>query len=292
MNDNVLDYIRKTCGDEPGDLTVVNGGLTLAGKYKVTFGGKKWMAKLVSGDHNRLLWYRELDRRATDRMANPTLHKLFDDGMLCLMYEWVDGVGLDSILSGATPDEALAYGKQAAEILLDLHRDSFEHPAPSKIKERILSVCETVERLGLTFPGHDECCAFLRREAENHCFKKVSFVHKDVRPENFIVSDGKLYLIDFDNGSLGDPASDFVYLTTMGAPEHRLFSRAFTERYLQSADLPSFWQDNLLYSSLQVAEYAIWKWNTKGRQVYYQAENLMQQYDDLTSYKPRWWDTL
>ena len=248
------------------------------------------MVKHLPGDSKRDTWYRELSRRASARMAAPKMQRLFEDGTQCLISPWIQGESLEIKLASATAAETRAYAAHAAELLSELHGNTVEYPVHAqRLTEKILTACEQVEALGLTFPGHEICCAFLRREAEAHKPLRVSFVHNDVRPENFIVSKGQLYLIDFDNGGLGERASDFPYLTTIVRPEHQIFSKELTEIYLQQTDTTTFWENNLFYSALKVVDYAIWKWNTKGRQVYYQAENLMQQYDRLTSLIPRWW---
>lgn len=290
MEQGHMEYITQTVGQPPESVEPVSGGLTLVGKYKVTVHGRDWMVKIVPGNANREMWYEALKQRADDRMANPKQFKRFEDGTLCLFAPWIVGDSLETILVNATASEVQAYGKQASELLKKLHSDPIEFPAAGQsMLKRINTACEQVEALKLTFPGHEKCCEFLRQAGEEHVFGKVSILHKDIRPENLIVLNGQLHLIDFENGGVGEPAEDFAYLMTMGRPEHRAFSRALTEYYLQGQDAEKFWQDNLLYSTLQVVEYAIWKWHRKGRQVYHQAKNLMNQYDDLTAGIPKWW---
>ena len=290
----ILAYIRQTAREEPSHLIPVSGGLTAAGKYRVTLKGRDWMVKLMPGEAKRDMWYGELNKRAGDQIANPKMHRLFEDGTMCLLAPWITGKSLEAHLAEATPQESRAFAKQAAKILLQLHQDPIELPGfAQKLSQRLLAICDQVEAYGLVFPGRDACCALLRREAETRHPHKISFVHKDVRPENFIVSDGLLYLIDLDNGSLGEWAEDFPYLTTMVRPEHMVFSKALIETYLLEAqDAQSFWQDNLLYSTVQVVEYAIWKWQTKQRQMMIQGNNLLKQYDGLTSLIPHWWETV
>lgn len=288
--EQILKYIRQTADAEPQDLIPISGGLSATEKYRVTIGGQKWMAKITAGSAKREAWYRKLSERSNDQLATPRMHKLFDDGNMCLLSPWIEGESLEEKLKDTTHCKLIDYAVQSANILLHLHKESFEYPDYSQLlTNRILSACAQVDKLGLTFPGHRECCSFLLDAAKTHKAEHICFVHQDIRPENFIVNGERLVLIDFENGSLGERAADFAYLTTMGNPEHRAFARVLIDSYLQSVDSRSFWQDNLLYSALQVVEYAVWKWQNKGRQMHLQAENMMRQYDNLKSVQPRWW---
>lgn len=284
-------YICRTAGMEPEAVSAVCGGLSAADKFRVRLRGEDWMVKIVPGTPIREMWYRELDRRASDTMAVPRMYKLFEDGMLCLISPWIEGESLEACLKAASREQLEDYGRQAAQILLTLHQLPFDYPAyASQLSARVNSACDQVEQLELTFPGHEKICAYLRETISSYSADHVCFVHKDVRPENFIVRGGRLYLIDFDNGSLGERAADFSYLTTMGGEQFYPFSREVLRTYLAEADDVAFWEKNLLYSTLQMVEYAIWKYKVKGKQVKLQAENLCAQYDWFSRMIPAWWN--
>ena len=287
----IEELIRQTAGELPESLSPVSGGLSSADKFKARLNGQEWMVKILPGNAVRDLWYRELAIRSDDRMACPKMHRLFDDGTLCLLSPWIDGESLETKLLRGSQDDLQRFGSQAAQILLKLHQIPFAYPAYTKqLRERINRVCTQVEELRLTFPQHEQCCAYLRSTAETYTASHICFVHKDVRPENFVVKDDQLYLIDFDNGSLGERAADFSYLTTMGGERFFPFSRVVLQTYLDEAEDDMFWEKNLLYSTLQMVEYAIWKYQAKGKQVRLQAENLCAQYDCFTSRVPAWWN--
>lgn len=286
----ILDYVCQTAGSVPEELVPVDGGLSKADKYKALLNGREWMVKVVPGTPVRDLWYRELDNRSNDQMANPKMHKLFDDGTLCLLSPWIPGKSLESCLKCAKAEQVEDYGMQAAQILLHLHEIPYSYPEyKQRLSDRVNMACCQVENIGLKFTGHQQCCEFLKK-AINVNFDQVCFVHRDIRPENFIVHDERLHLIDFDNGSLGERATDFSYLTTMGYEEHRAFAKAVIRQYLAAVDSTDFWQKNLFYSTLQVVEYAIWKYQNKGRQMRLQAENLLEQYDNFRQLIPYWWN--
>lgn len=286
----ILEYIRQTAGEEPEYLKPVSGGLSNAEKYKTKVLGSEWMVKIIDGTPVREMWYHELNNRSDDTMANPKMYRLFPDGKLCLLAPWIAGESLEKKLETATNQEIKDYAVQAANILLNLHKLRFDYPAYElSLKKRTEDAITAIKTIPLTFPGYEECCDYLQKAIQSREVKHLCFVHRDVRPENFIVKDGKLHLIDFDNGSLGERASDFTYITTMVREDHRAFSRMVIKTYLEKAESEDFWQENLLYSTLQVVEYAIWKWNIKGRQVCLQAENLLNQYSTFKTLIPLWY---
>lgn len=286
---DIIERIYQTAGEKPGAVTPVSGGLSSADKFKVHVHGRDWMVKVLPGTPIRSRWYQELANRCDDRMACPKMHRLFDDGMLCLLSPWITGESLEERLLKGNEADLQRFGRQAAEILLKLHQIPFPYEAyPDQLRKRINAACDQAEQLQLTFPLHKECCAFLRGSMEQYTAPHVCFVHRDVRPENFVICDEQLYLIDFENGSLGERATDFSYLTTMGGERFFPFSRVVLHHYLQQGDDGTFWEKNLLYSTLQLVEYAIWKYKAKGKQVKLQAENLATQYASLERTKPLW----
>lgn len=287
----IENLIMQTAGEQPDSLTPISGGLSSADKFRVRLGAQDWMVKVLPGNAIRDLWYRELAACSDDRMACPKMHHLFEDGTLCLMSPWIEGENLETRLLRGNIEDLRCFGEQAANILLNLHQTPFAYPAYTKqFQNRVYRACTQVEELHLTFPQHEQCCDYLRNSVENYTASHVCFVHKDVRPENFVVKEEQLYLIDFDNGDLGERATDFSYLTTMGGEQFYPFSKEVLRTYLAEIDAGAFWEKNLLYSTLQVVEYAIWKYHVKGKQVNLQAENLCAQYDRFTKIMPAWWD--
>ena len=294
MNEiNVLEYITQTANATPKYIEPVRGGLTKVVKCKTEICGQAFMVKILPGNPTRDLWYAELNKRSNNQMANPKMHKLFSDGTLCLLSPWIEGECLEKQLQFAGKKQIDEYTAQAAHLLLQLHNIPVDYPAyQDNLNKRIKSLCSKVENNSLSFPGKEVICNYLLNETEKHTADHVCLVHRDIRPENFVVKDKNIYLIDFDNGSLGERASDFPYLTTMVWPEHYVFANKLIEIYLSKIDADYFWQTNLLYSAIQLVDYAIWKWETKQKQVFIQADNFMKQYKGLTSNIPAWLDDL
>lgn len=284
-----IDRIRQTAGSDPEQIESVSGGLSAADKFKVRCIGADWMAKFVPGTPLRLRWYQELENRSSDQMANPKHFRLFEDGTLCLLSPWIEGTSLQEHLSSAEPEMLCSYGEQAAQILLQLHRVPFDYPScTQQLQQRVIHACSLAQKLGLRFPHREEICRYLADAANRFEIVRPCFVHKDIRPENFIVHENRVYLIDFDNGGLGEPAADFSYLTTMGGADQFPFAGEVLKSYLPQADAGDFWEKNLFYSTLQVLEYGIWKYQSRGRQMRLQAENLWELYNGLTECIPAW----
>lgn len=283
------EQLRLTAGGEPVKVAPVSGGLSASDKFKVRVDGTDWMAKFTPGTPLRLRWYQELEDRSSEQMANAKRFRLFEDGTLCLLSPWIEGESLQDRLRTAGPEMLPLYGQQAAEILLQLHRVPFDYPGyAQQLRQRVASACAQSRELDLSFPHREEICKYLEKETARYETGHLCFVHKDIRPENFIVREDRLYLIDFDNGGLGEPATDFSYLTTMGGTEQFPFAGEVLKAYLSQVDNGDFWEKNLFYSTLQVLEYGIWKFRSRGRQMRLQAENLWEQYAGLTECVPAW----
>lgn len=287
---NITDIIEQTARAKLEALTAVDGGVSDAKKYKAVINGRPWMVKIMSGTPIKCVVYKEFAKLNCCQLAVAEMFHLFEDGTLCLIAPWIDGEGLDVALTHADEELIKDYGAQTADILKKLHSAEITYPEyHSRLTMRIENACRKVEALGLNFPMHKECVQFLREEISHCSTDKITLVHRDIRPENFIVSDGKLYLIDFDNGGPADAFCDFVYLTTMLHTEHQPFARQVLNSYFNQSPPADFWHKNLIYSTLQVMEYAIWKYELKGRQMRLQAENLILQYDGFKSTIPHWW---
>lgn len=293
VSQEVYEIISQTAKSKIETLDNVTGGLSDAIKYKAKINGDFWMVKIFDGTPLRLAWYKELSKLSGGALAVPEMCQLFNENKLCLITPWIEGESLEKKLVTATKSEIANYGVQAADILNTLHSVLIsDNSYIERLINRVNNVCKTVEEMNLTFPKRDDCCQFIKNSIKEYAAEDICLVHRDIRPENFIVNNGKLFLFDFDNGGIGEAASDFAYLTTMGAKEHLVFSKEVLSNYLSDNNKQVFWDKNLFYSTLQVMEYAIWKWQIKGKQVYFQADNLIKQYNDFKSNIPAWWKVI
>ncbi len=287
--DETIALVKKIVGGRVDGIIAVKGGVSGAKTYRAKIEGKEWMVKVLPSGNYRLEWYNQLALRATEKMANPK-YLGEEKGNLCLISPWINGENLEEKLDSLSLSQVDKLGREGGEILSSLHQKEIDYPLYQKaVKDKVCCLINKVNEYGLSFPGKKDCVEFLQKKIKEECKGKIYLTHRDVRPENFILNEKGLYLIDFENGSVGERGSDFVYCTTMGKPEHRRFYHALIEEYLTRVDYKEFWKDNLFYSTMQLLEYAVWKWENREKQVKEQAENLIYQYDNFTSIIPAWW---
>ena len=294
MTNDLQERLTQMVSNSVNILFPVDQGLSGCSKFKVEMDNRYWMAKIFHSTSNRVLWYKELGKLQGGKLAVPEVVRFSADGVLCLLTPWIDGTGLEDALQevGNTGIEIKSYAVQAANLIKELHRKKFPMTADDckkRLMHRIDCACKEAERLKLAFPHVLESIQFLRKAGLERACDDMCFVHMDIRPENFILQNGQLYLIDFDNGGLGESVSDFVYLTTMGPGTHHSFTYYLLNSYWGESIPSEFWEGNLVYSTLQMVEYAIWKYNNRGKQVLHQANNIWNQYDGFTSSVPLWW---
>lgn len=289
-NEKKIDrYIYSAFKAHARAIEEIKAGCSEAEKYKVKIDNKLWMLKIVKGTSLREMWYRELAKYRGENLIPPKYFHHFNDDVLCLFTPWKEGVILEEYLKSASHSEIENLGKQAANMLLKLHRPKYFFPRYKEhIEQRVEKICDDIKKYSLEFPGNLLCCNFMLDYLKNYSVDSVRLVHRDIRPENFIVSNGNLMLIDFENGGIGEYVEDFSYLTTIIPPEHYNFSEIVLKNYLENINQEEFWNKNMFFSTLKVAEYAVWKFKRSGRQMKYQAENLMKQYNCFSSVYPEW----
>ena len=268
----------------------ITDGCSGALKYKVSFNGQAWMAKVIKISPDRIQWYQGLAEIREPGLAIPDIYTMPDTSKVLILAPWVSGVRLDSVLGFSDPSVSAKYGRLAALLLKRLHHKSvMDSGYPDRLKARVDRLCSVVMQYELSFPARDVCMDFVKTYVKYIHPMRIAYLHRDIRPENFIVCENTISLIDFDNGSVGESEADFVYLTTMGESKHRAFAKSLILNYLDGCVTNEFWEKNLFYSTLQVMEYAVWKWEVKQKQMLLQAQNLLLQYDCFQSIEPLWW---
>ena len=283
------DVLSAVFGSPARIVREVSGGLSGAKKLVVEHGGRLWMTKIVEGEAGRIPFYEALSRIDCDLLAAPRYFSALPDGGLCVASPWIKGVSLESALHDGTGIDGRLAAADVARAMKLLHELAIPFPGfKERVSSAVSKLCDEAEREGIGFSRQGEILAFLAEEVQVINWWNPCLIHGDVRPENFIVCDGRARLIDFENGSLGEAEEDFVYLLLMGPHEFRPFAWEAIRQYgVELAD-EAFWSKLRFYGALKVTEYALWKWRSGRGAARLQPEGLYCQYEGFARLIPTW----
>ena len=269
-------------------LREVSGGLSGASKFLVEHEGSLWMAKLIEGGAGRLPFYEALSKVRCGLLASPRYYSTYLDNALCVMSPWIEGPSLEDLLRNGNSDRE-TYASDVASSMRCLHQVQISFPGyGERVGARIKELCDEIDNQQIAFPYQRETLSYLRGAASDFDTWKPCLVHGDVRPENFIVQDGRAVLIDFENGRLGGAEEDFAYLMLIGPDELRPFSKQVTKRYGVDLSDEEFWSKVRMYGTLKVVEYVLWKWGCRHKIAQLQPSNLYHQYHGFERSVPMW----
>lgn len=186
------------------------GGLTNE-NFKVTIGGNHYALR-VAGKGTAAMINRPAEDNNAHLMATAGINpELF-------YYDPVTGDKIDKYIDGKTlhvPDfatsEADNYIKMIARTLDEVHNSSKEFKGKFDFIEEFYSYVRLIEKNSIkVYDGHD---AVMAKMAEIQAIleknpRRQTPTHNDPLPENWIVKDDRIYLIDWEYGGIGDPIMD------------------------------------------------------------------------------------
>ena len=214
-----VDYMHEMIAKVPGfkdkaikNIEVLPGGLT-NDNYKVTIGDTDYAVRVAGKGTAEYI-----NRPAEDN--NATIMAKADINPELFYYDPATGDKIDLYIDGITlhaPDfhskEADTYLTMVAETLNKLHKT--EEPFIGKFDffEEVHSYLDIMEKNDMKiYDGHDDVMKKFTEIkeilAENP--RPQTPTHNDPLPENWIVKDGRVYLIDWEYGGIGDPLMDLA----------------------------------------------------------------------------------
>lgn len=280
-------------GIELDGYTPINEGLSPAKKYHVWAGEKQYLLKITPEALNLQKYkvLREMYFAGIPVVAAINWKFYVEDKMTVLVYNWIPGKNLDAILEKCSESEKQYYGRKTAELIKQMHlfdiNEFVEKKNPYALFVRY-NFC--LMRYRANFPYMREINKYIKKRKRiwKHC-ERLAFTHQDLRPENILVHQDQLYLIDFETASFADPYSDFVFFVSM-QPNYQLeYSYALINAYFENTIPEDFWQWTFFYGAMAVQKYAIWKYRVKRKKVKLQAIHFYELYSGLTSVIPVFW---
>jgi len=262
--------------------------------YRVITSEGRWIAKLFPEKPQMAEWYALVNALKQPHLACAIRCNPVGDREICTIANWIEGVSLEDYLS-AHPEEMTTLGAQAARLVKILHGTLLDEAAfgirfNEILKRKIWNTLEQVERKSVSLPYYEQFREYLLASQTYINPGPITLVHNDLRPVNFIVNGKEVFLVDFENGGIGEYVQDFVTLTTTTPPAFYPFSHGFLTEYMSDGIPEGFFEKNLFYSVLHVLREAAWsKTNSQWAVISRKCENLYCLYDNLSCAVPRWY---
>lgn len=191
-------------------IEILPGGLTNE-NFKVTIGGKDYALRVAGKGTAEMI-----DRPAEDNNA----HLMAADGINpeLFYYDPATGDKIDKYIDGKTltipdfqTDKADEYIKMIAKTLYRVHNGESKFIGKFDFLDEFDSYLKLIEKNNIkVYDGHAEVLEMMGtvRSALEKSPRRQTPTHNDPLPENWIVKDGKIYLIDWEYGGIGDPIMD------------------------------------------------------------------------------------
>lgn len=288
-------------------LSAIGGGLSEDIKVKASCEGREYIVKVIEGhaEHHtykpdRAVWYQVLGRirRGNPGVLGPVWYGAAREHVVTVT-EWIKGEQLNEYFV-SNPETMVRYGKAVGTLLYELHHQEFVRQmiTAKKVKAadkncRVMdALLQEIHEHDIVFSGMDQAAAYLEANQGVISEERAGIVHNDIRPENFLLADGQIYIYDFDSGTINDCFADFTYLSAMSQAYYRPFSYAVIMSYFQEAVPMEFWRANLWFCIIKLFDYAVYKYRKKGKMIVNQAENFRETFDDYKNAVPGWWQDM
>ena len=234
----------------------ISRGKSGARCYKVTTSKGSWIAKLIPEKTMMEAWCALVGELCQPRLVCAKFCKSVEDGEVCTIAEWIDGECLENYLQ-AHPSEAGGLGAQAAELVKLLHHKQLNQSAlgiqyHTILEKKIMGTIDQIDSMNISLPYYETFRDYLMSAVDTIIPGPLTVVHNDIRPENFIINKNGLFLIDFENGGIGEYVQDLAALMITTPPAFYSFSAGFFARYMQHGVPEDFYQKNLLYSVIYI----------------------------------------
>ena len=214
-----MDYMREMIAKIPAfkdqpivDVEVLPGGLT-NDNYKVTINDTAYAVRVAGKGTAEYI-----NRPAEDN--NASIMAKADINPELFYYDPATGDKIDLYIDGKTlhihdfhEEDADTYLTMVAETFNKLHHTKEQFIGKFDFFEEVHSYLDIMAKNNLeNYEGHDEVMAnFVEiKEILAQNPRPQTPTHNDPLPENWIVKDGRVFLIDWEYGGIGDPLMDLA----------------------------------------------------------------------------------
>ncbi len=226
-------------------------------------------------------------------MCRPIECGVCSEGVYMLL-GWIDGVDAEDIIPTLSDRRQYDYGFEAGRILRNIH----SVPAPDNTPDwdirfnlKIDRKLRAYKECPLKYDSDQLFIDFI--ENSRHLIKDrpQCYQHGDYHTGNFMISDGKLFVIDFDRNDFGDPWEEFNRIVWC-AQISPLFASGMVNGYFDSNVPQEFWGLLALYISantLSSLPWAIPFGENEIQTMRRQADEILCWYCNMTQTIPTWY---
>ena len=216
-----------------------------------------------------------------------------DEGVYSLQ-TWINGEDAEELIPALPLAEQYELGLRAGRIIRKIH----SIPAPcgisdwgEKFSAKIDRKRKMYEDCPLKFEGGEHFIRYIEENRHLIFGRPQSFQHGDFHIGNMMLSEGELYIIDFDRYDYGDPWEEFNRVwSAEAAPE---FARGTIDGYFEGEEIPEeFWRLLALYVANNILGSLPWAIDFGEGEIQVmrnQARNILSWYDNMKNIVPSWY---
>ncbi|MBR0130832.1 MAG: phosphotransferase [Firmicutes bacterium] len=209
------------------------------------------------------------------------------------LWDWIEGGSAELALPAMSSEQQAELGRQAGRVLRQLHSIS----APEGTAAWDISYNAKIDRkiqeyrdCPLRFDGDRSIIDFIEQNRPALKDRPLSFQHGDYHVGNMIVNDNKLYVIDFDRWSWGDPWEEYNRIVWC-AKVSPIFASSMIRAYFED-DIPEqFWTLLAIYLGTNMIGSIPWAIGFGEKEIKTQMDNaklILEWYDGYTRDIPAW----
>ncbi|WP_414051420.1 aminoglycoside phosphotransferase family protein [Macrococcus animalis] len=221
-------------------------------------------------------------------------HGKFDDDSYYLLYKWIEGTEAKDTLPTLPIEQQYQLGLEAGRILKAIH----SIPGAKQFSWRAFFL-NKIERkklmyLNCEYNYDNDYCLFNVIEKYESCLtdKSVVYHHGDFHVGNMVIDhNGKLWIIDFDRCSIGEPFEEFNRISWC-VNTSVSFSRGRVDGYFDSDVPTAFWEVLCVYIATNILSSLPWAVPFGDKEIQVMKEEFKVQckyYEDFNIVTPKWY---
>lgn len=226
-------------------------------------------------------------------MCRPIEFGICDEGVYMLL-SWIDGDDAEDIIPALSENTQYKFGYDAGQTLRKIHII----PAPDNIEDWGIRFDAKIERklkmYGECSLKYDNDAPFIDYIARSrHLIKGrlQCYQHGDFHIGNMMISENRIFFIDFDRNDYGDPWEEFNRIVWC-AQKAPVFAKGIVDGYFVSNVPEDFWKLLALYISVNTLSSMPWAIPFGEEQIAVmrnQALEILSWYENMTRIIPTWY---